>query len=259
MEYSDWLSNNAGSLFALGLGGLLGSQASGGSQQAGTTTTSTSPWISQQPYLLDLFSQAKNLYGTSKGVSPEMQSAYSGMQNSLNPALTNQASTAIGNTISGQNQNPYAGSNPYLEGVVNKSLGDVSTRVNSQFGGSNYGTTAHQETLGRALGDQSNALRFQDYATQANLAEQGLNRQMNAAFNVPQFQAANMNGQNNLFNAANIMNNAQWAPLQNYGSAISGSFGGQQSSPYYTNPWLGAAGGAAAGASIYGNIFGNKG
>lgn len=76
--------------------------------------------------------------------------------------------------------NPYAGSNDYLESAIGRSLGDVQTRVNSQFSGNNYGSTAHQETLGRTLGDVDSAMRMQDYTTQQGLAENALNRGLQA-------------------------------------------------------------------------------
>lgn len=74
--------------------------------------------------------------------------------------------------------NDYFGENPYLENAIKRSLGDVQSRVSSQFGGSNYGTTANQEVLARSLGDVSNTMRMQDYSQQQQLAEADINRRM---------------------------------------------------------------------------------
>lgn len=62
--------------------------------------------------------------------------------------------------------------NPYLEGAVKQSLGDVQGRVMSQFGGSNYGSTANQEVLARSLGDVENNIRMGDYQQQQARAMQ---------------------------------------------------------------------------------------
>lgn len=64
--------------------------------------------------------------------------------------------------------------NPYLEGVINKSLGDVQGRVMSQFGGSNYGTTANQQLLARELGNVENQMRMGDYESQMSRGMQAL-------------------------------------------------------------------------------------
>lgn len=66
--------------------------------------------------------------------------------------------------------------NPYLEGTVNKALGDVQGRVMSQFGGSNYGTTANQQLLARELGNVENQLRMGEYEGRMNRGMQGLSQ-----------------------------------------------------------------------------------
>lgn len=97
----------------------------------------------------------------------------------------NAGSNYLQNTLNGQNKptvgtNAYAGANPYLDNAINRSMDDVQTRVNSQFGGSNYGTSANQELLGRELGNVSSNMRMQDYTTQQGLAENALNRNLQA-------------------------------------------------------------------------------
>ena len=101
----------------------------------------------------------------------------------------------------------------------------------------------------------ANNARMQNYNQSANLYDQGLNRSLNAAFNTPQFGSASMVNYGTLFNAANTMNQANWAPLQNYGSMVGGNYGSTTQSPTYTNPWGGALGGAMAGSSIYNSLF----
>lgn len=72
-------------------------------------------------------------------------------------------------TVNGAYMSPD--SNPYLRANVDRALGDVQTRVNSQFNNANYGSTAHQETLARAMGEQANALYGANYS-QERLAQQ---------------------------------------------------------------------------------------
>lgn len=118
--------------------------------------------------------------------------------------------------------NSYAGQNKYLEGAINRSLDDVQTRVNSQFNGSNYGTSAHQETLARALGDTSNAMRMQDYGTQQQLAENALNRSVNAQ-------------QTDLARNASLMNDYAGRDLQAYQLGQNTRLNAAQLAPTYGN------------------------
>lgn len=69
-------------------------------------------------------------------------------------------------TMSGKYLTPD--SNPYLKGMVNTAMNDVQGRINSQFGGNNYGTTAHQETLQRGLSDAATNAYGQAYTTERN-------------------------------------------------------------------------------------------
>ena len=53
--------------------------------------------------------------------------------------------------------------------MVNKAMGNVQSRINSQFSGNNYGSTAHQETLQTGLGDIANQMYGSQYQNdQAN-------------------------------------------------------------------------------------------
>lgn len=87
----------------------------------------------------------------------------------------------IGQTTS-VGSNPYFGqNNPYLEGAINKTLGDVTSRVNTQFANPNaFGGSANQELLQRSLADASNQMRYQDYGMQAQLGEADVARRLAA-------------------------------------------------------------------------------
>lgn len=108
-------------------------------------------------------------------------------------------------TLDGSKANPYAGQNPYLDQMVQSAQRDVTDAYTqstlpglmAQFNaGGAFGGTAHQQALegsqsalARQLGDVSMNLRSQDYNRQAQLAEAGLNRGMNAVGMLPSFNS----------------------------------------------------------------------
>ena len=184
--------------------------------------------------------------------------------------------------------NQYADmNNPYLKGMVNQSMNDVSGRVNSQFNGNNYGTTAHQETLTRGLGEAANNAYGQAYNLQAQLADANANRQQSAYSNernnqlqmagmLPQYGNIDYNNAQQLIGVGDIyrqesqdaLNNqyADWAAAQNQpyrqldvlGNSLSSAVGGQgnisatgyQSSPYTANKLASSIGGGLAGYGL---------
>lgn len=108
-----------------------------------------------------------------------------------------QTNPFIGQTTPGVSvgTNPYAGSNPYLAQMIDaanediaRAFGKTAAGINTQFAtGGAFGGSAHQEALAdanRALADQlartTTGLRFSDYQTQQQLAENALNRQLQA-------------------------------------------------------------------------------
>ena len=89
-------------------------------------------------------------------------------------------------------RNPYAGSNTYLDQMIQKGQGDIAnsfregTQANlkamaaraNAFGGSGYNdaTARNERQLADTLANYNNSMRFQDYTTQQGLAESGINR-----------------------------------------------------------------------------------
>lgn len=123
-------------------------------------------------------------------------------QNAMSNPLPGQAQQALSNQLTSPGQttnvgtNPYAGSNPYLDGVINNTLGDMSRQFNlnvapteaanalksGSFGNSGLAERADQNRydLGKAMGNVAGGLRMQDYTSQQGLAENALNRSVNA-------------------------------------------------------------------------------
>jgi hypothetical protein len=122
-------------------------------------------------------------------------------------ALPQQAEGTLQNTLAGgymqptgfnpyaDQQNPYAGQNPYLESVIGNTLGDVTKQFNTTVApnmattamkSGSFGNSGFQEAeqnqrdaLAKQLGNISSGMRMQDYGMQQGLAESGLNRNAN--------------------------------------------------------------------------------
>jgi len=165
---------------------------SGGGDKSQTSTQKTEPWKGVQPYLTDLLSKGQNVTNspfnfyngdTIAPFSPEQQM---GMSMTTNRALAgsptlNAANQNLTSTLNGNFMSPD--SNPWLKQNVDRVMGDVQGRVNSQFGNSNFGSTAHQETLQRGLGEVGAGMYGANYD-----AERG--RQMSGMGMAPGMAAA---------------------------------------------------------------------
>jgi len=247
----------------------------GGGKTVQTQQTSE-PWPAQQPYLRDVFAKGNSLHGQGPmqyypGQTVAAQSPYTqqGLQqlagSSTDPnSLTNLGRTEFGNTIRGDYLN--ADTNPYLKGAVDTALGDVQGRVSGTFGrggGNNYGSSAHQEWLGKNLADTALPIYAQNYQT-----ERG--RQMQAAQMAPGMDTAASAGllqaggmqdtyQQALINADKAKHDfgqmAPWDALQRYQGSITGQYGGTQTGtqPYYpADPFANALGLGIGGLGLYG-------
>ena len=191
-----------------------------GSKQGSTKSTQvTEPWKAQQPHLRNLFQRAENTF-QAQG-APDM-------------GLLNAANTQLQNTISGENLDPL--SNPHFAGALNRTMGDVTAKINSQFSGDNFGSSAHQEWLGRGLTEATLPM----LANQFNMERQN---QMAATGMAPSLSVATAD--------------FPWRNLQNFQSAVSGNFGGTTTAeqPFFRNP-LGEALGMGVGALALGKGFG---
>ena len=251
----------------------------GGGSSAPTTTTTISkseppafvqPWsvnlmergaaLSQTPYTpytgQKLADQAPE---TALGLDQTAQRAMNG-----SPLMRATQQNQL-DTVNGSYMNPD--SNPYLKANVDRALGDVQTRVNSQFNNANYGSTAHQETLARSLGDQANQLYGANYQNE-RLAQQ------RAAMFAPQLaqqdyadaqallgvgDARRALSQEQLNQQLADWTEAQQDPykkLDTLASTIATASGGYANSsssapnPYQTSPVAGMIGGGLAGYGL---------
>lgn len=178
-------------------------------------------------------------------------------------------------TMSGKYLDPA--SNPYLSNIVNRTMGDVASKVNSQFGGSNYGTTAHQETLTRNLSDAATNIYGQNYSAERT-------NQMKGLAVAPQFNNIDYSNAQQLIGVGDIkrqesqdvLNNqyADWVAAQNQpyrqidvlGNALGAAVNGQgsvqaagyASNPYQTNRYANAIGGGLAGYQLANSLSGGE-
>lgn len=258
--------------------GFALNSAFGGSKPSGsaTSTTNTSPWGGQQPYLADVFSQASGLHGrgplqyypgqTLASQSPYTQQSVQRMAGSATDpnSLTNQSLGEWGKTVRGDYLDPS--SNPYLKSSIDDALGQAQGRVAGLFGargGNNYGSSAHEEWLGRTLANTALPIYAQNYQT-----ERG--RQLNAAQLGPSVEAQGSAGLTQAGQTTDAYQQAligadkarfdfgqtsPWNTLGMYSGLVNGNYGGASTStnPYFGgNPLLSALGGASAGLGIYG-------
>lgn len=261
---------------------------SGGGKSSSPSTTTTvqksEPPAFVQPYSqqlltrgVDLSNQSYTPYQGDKiaSIAPETltglnmtaERAYNG-----SPLMRSTQQNQL-DTVNGAFMSPD--SNPYLQANVNRALGDVKSQVNSQFNNANYGTTAHQETLARAMGDTANNMYGQNYANERT-------NQMRAAMFAPQLAQQDYADASALLGVGDAYRSleqeqlnqslADWTEMQQdpykkldtLASTIATASGGYANSstsapnPYQTSPVAGMIGGGMAGYGMA-NAFPNSG
>lgn len=177
--------------------------------------------------------------------------------------LAGQADRSLSGTINGDYLT--ADSNPYLKGAVDQALNGVQGRVNSQFSGNNYGSSAHEQWLGQNLANTALPIYAQNYQNernnqlQASMYAPGLVNSNIANLNASgqQQQALNQSLNDLGYNEYQQALGYPYQQLNTVGSALGASSGYGTSTgpnPYQTNRLAGALGGAAAGAGIASSI-----
>ena len=156
----------------------------------------------------------------------------------------------MSNVAGGPTSNPYTGQdNPYLTSSINNASQDAMRNLmpafdQAQRASGSFGNSGVAETFGHAaantLGHIATDARMQNYGEQAQLAQQGVQNTIGALG--PLYSAG----------AASSLN--PWTNLKNYGSVVTGNYGGTSSQPIYTNPISNALGGAMMGSQIFKNL-----
>ena len=253
-----------------------GGKGGGGGGSSTQTIQKADPWEGVQPYIKDYLAlgqkTTQNPYqfyngDTVAGFAPEQEMGMNlGTQRALagSPTLNN-ANVNMADTLKGNYLSPD--SNPWLKGAADRAMNDVQTRINSQFNNNNFGSTAHQETLQRGLGEQANAIYGQNYANERNNQMQAANMSPTLASadyqdaNYLQGIGAQRQGLANQYlgNSANAFNGAAQFPydqLSRYGDVVragqgvGGTTTTTSPNPNQSNPMAGALGGGLAGYGI---------
>lgn len=241
-----------------------------GSSGGGTTVTKTEPPDYVKPYAIGYLNQAGNVanlpYTPYTGAriadfTPAQQLGFGlNEQNAINSApLADYSNRTLADTINGSYLT--ADSNPYLSGAVNQALGDVQSKVNSQFSGNNYGSSAHEQWLGQNLADRALPIYAQNYQNernnqlQASMYAPGLVNANNAALQAGGAQQQQLNQSlNDLgYNEFQQALGFPYQQLNTIGGALGASSGYGTTTgpnPYQTNRLAAGLGGAAAGAGI---------
>jgi hypothetical protein len=189
------------------------------------TRQDTSPWAAQQPYLTDLFKRAQSLYGQNQtGTTPQVTAAQNAIYNrGMAGSPLNQAAQAETlKTIQGGYSDPYA------RGVMDDTMSMARAKINQQFGGNNFGSSAHQEWLGRGITAAGLPFASQAYENERN-------RQMAATAAAPGLAATDLSDASTALNAARMQESSPWEALQRYQGLVGGNYGQQSvgTQPYF--------------------------
>lgn len=204
-----------------------------------TTVQSNDPWAPAQPYIIQGLQGADNVFNQQQGrlndfsqmqmnsygrLAPGAESGISGAQNLVN------------DTLSGKF---LAGDNPYLNDMIAANDRNVTNQVNGQFEmGGRYGGGAYAGTLGKALADSDNALRYQNYGAERQAQQQAVG-----------------DAQNLMGGSQSLLNNAADLPWIGVGGlngnvrTASNGYGTQTTST--SDPWGTALGVVGSGVKAY--------
>lgn len=221
-----------------------------------TTTTNTTPWYAQQPYLRDLFGEAKRLYedptiGQIAPFTPDQLASFNLTRERAlagSPAFQ-AAESQIARTAGGD----FIGANPYLDAAFGRAAdrtSDAYTRaVNRTTGGFSAGGrlgsgayAAARNDLDTALGDTLNDLATSIYggayrAERSNaLQAAGMAPQIAASGYLDADRLAGIGGQQQQLGQAVLDN--PYRRLAQFQGGISGNYGGTSSStqPVFNDP-----------------------
>lgn len=222
---------------------FYGGDSKGGGSES---VASSEPWWQAQPYILDAFKKSKALAGQQSPNAMQSQSYDMTKQLATSGDPMNASATKLNNqTLSGAFLSPE--SNPYLAQNVNTAMDAVQSRVNSQFSGNNYGSSANQETLTRNLGDTAAQMYGQNFTNERS-------NQMQAMGLTPSLNQNRYTDANQLSQAGTAQAEAPWQNLKNYAQILGLGQGSGQSTTttsQSSNPWSTAIGLGLAGASLF--------
>ena len=223
--------------------GLIAANQSRKAAKAASQTPSLStsePWSAAQPYLQRGFQEAQGILNQGYPADTQALLRARGLYGS---PVTQEARNLAGSTLRGD----YLNSNPFTQNAAQDAMGMARSQINSQFGGSggnNFGSSAHQEWLGRGLVNAAMPYFNQNYEN-----ERG--RQFAAMSQAPSL--AGLDYQD--INAVQQADFLPWDFLGRYQNIVGGlnQGGGTTATtqPYFSNSANSFLGGALLGNQLY--------
>jgi hypothetical protein len=177
-------------------------------------------------------------------------SALSGAVSGLVPGLVdkfeggNAGVDAAGGYVTDVLGGKYLNGNPHLQGMIDATMGDVTSRVNANFGSrGSFGGTAHTTALGKALSEAELGLRYGNYSDE-------MGRMGSAAGMAPGIAQGEYAGLSEILGAAGLGAELPYTGINAMSGALGNLFSGGKSTQ--KGPGIGsqmlAAGAQAAGA-----------
>jgi len=222
-----------------------------------TTTTNTSPWYRQQPYLRDLFSRSDQLYndpnvGQIAPFTPDQQQAF---QMTRDRALAGSpALQAAGGQLAATARGDFIGANPYLDQAFDRGASRLSNQyvdaVNRTSGafssGGRFGSGAYADArndLDQSLGDAMSGLATNLYGgayrdERENALRAASLAPSNASADWLDIQALGGIGGQQQQQAQQLLDNP-YRRLAQFQGGISGNYGGTQQTqqPLHSDPF----------------------
>lgn len=234
-----------------------------------TTTNGNMAWLQPQwaswlSNVSNITPQAMPVYG-GPTVAPLSQNQTTSFDMARQLAMNgtpayNAATGAIGNVASGNAVNPYMGTDPYTQQVINgtnqnmidayqrgtAAQTDAAMARQGAYGGSAYNelTAANNKAFGQALGNVDAGLLNQNFYNNANLYQQGVQTQLGAAGLGLGSQTADLNAINALGNAGATQN----AYTQNILNAMQNYWNQTVQAPFVSSSIVGNALSQAGGS-----------
>ena len=175
-----------------------------------------------------------------------------GALNAANDAITRAYQTAT----APQTASAFEGSGRYGSGAYNQAVNQNQQGLATQLGNTDASmlNSMYQNNMQNML--QGAQGLSNNYNTAAQQQLQGSLNAPNIAnsYSATLSNLYNMGGNQQALNQAQI--SAPWQLLNNYSNLIQGQYGGQTSTPYYTNQLAGAMGGALGGMTGVGSGYG---
>lgn len=212
-----------------------------------STSGSAQKWA--KPFAKEAAGAVQGVYSANAGNLADISAQVSGTLPELLAKFRagNPGVDAAGGYITDVLGGKYANGNPQLQGMIDQTAGDVTSRVNANFGSrGTFGGTAHTTALGKALAEAENSLRYQNYGDE-------MSRMSGAAGMAPAIAQGEYVGLPEFLQASGVGAELPYTGINALSSNLASLFsGGTQKGPGLGSQLLSAGAGAA------GAYFGSK-